>query len=734
MAVQSTPRRLMGMFLALFVLLQVTVAAQHGAHHQHHVQRSPEELSATFHETKALLEKRANNVAIVGAPGQHARLEIRQMSTRSDQWNLFLLAMERFKAKPFDDRLSYYQIAGIHGRPFITWNNMGPLTNAAGWCPHGQSLFGSWHRPYLALFEQAVYQNAEEVIETFPRGQQQRWRQALVGLRVPYFDWAMTPPAGQPNVPSVLRDENVSVTKPNGRVTIPNPLYSFSWGRSLPREMGGGPLNSWPSTLRRPSLTNSPRSNNDQMNVVFGQARVGWRQRVFALFASKQPFGRASSAEFGVRTSRSNRDSFESVHDEIHSTVGGNQGHMSYLDVASFDPLFWIHHVNVDRLLAMHQWVSSSYSVDGTINRPMAQWNTGDNKNINSPLRPFTKDTSGTFYNSLDVRETRRLGYFYPETESRNPRDVITAINRLYRQNEAAITKRHEHSFDAEVEVDLDGFNVEVEVGGVEAEVEAGLDGIEAELEAEVGDLEAEVEAELAEPVYPGRPFVEGDYDTVLTVVGDKYAIAGSYQVRCYLGNKPTANHTSSGNFTSGSGYGKGYVGSHTFLGGSSAGGNVSVLVEGSIPLTAALQEKEANGELKSLHPDEVEAYLEKHLSYVIIGPNGEIAPESLSKFQAKVRSCPVKPAANDDELPVFEDYIDLPQVKLPGSDTVLPIPSTPYVEDPESSPSEAPVSYPTGTMPSPGSLPWEEPGYCITKQTIQYVDPDGNLLYTDSY
>jgi tyrosinase len=38
-----------------------------------------------------------------------------------------------------------------------------------------------------------------------------------------------------------------------------------------------------------------------------------------------------------------NYNNLESIHNTIHGLVG-NGGHMSYLDVAAFDPIFWLHH------------------------------------------------------------------------------------------------------------------------------------------------------------------------------------------------------------------------------------------------------------------------------------------------------------------------------------------------------------------------------------------------------
>ena len=100
-----------------------------------------------------MLVARASQIVTQGAPdGQYPRLEIRDLKKNADQWNLFLLAMERFQNKPKDDPMSYYQIAGVHGRPYVSWNN-GGLKSVAGYCPHGQNTFGSWHRPYLAVYE-----------------------------------------------------------------------------------------------------------------------------------------------------------------------------------------------------------------------------------------------------------------------------------------------------------------------------------------------------------------------------------------------------------------------------------------------------------------------------------------------------------------------------------------------------------------------------------------------------
>jgi len=760
MANFSKPQSMMTMLFGLFALLQISVAAQHGAHH--HVHRHADSvIKAQIDEAAHELSKRDIGpfLAISGVCGSktvwwgdcdnngrqsYPRLEIRQLRNNADQWNLYLLGMERFMSKGQSDKLSYYQIAGVHGRPFTTWNNFPtPLLNQAGFCPHGQTLFGSWHRPYLAIYEQAWYLAVTEVINDFPAGQRQRWRDAAESLRMPYWDWAQEN-GGGPTVPTLMRDQTVTVTKPNGQVTIANPLYSYSFGNSLPNEMGGGPWNNNPFTLRRP-VANPTRSNNNEMNGRFDSMRVSLRDRVFALFSSKQPWGYASTSAIGVRTdlSGSGVDSFESIHDAIHNTAGGESGgHMYYLDVSAFDPLFWLHHTNVDRLLNMYQFiVPDTWVANGNINRGMAQWNQGEAKNGGTPLKPFTKGTYGDYFTSGDVRETRVFGYYYPETSDRSYGQVAQAVTRLYGAGVRQLNKR------------ADAVN------------------------EKTGQ-------------YLGRPMKEGDYHHVLDITADKFAMEGSYTVHCWIDNAggnstsnstaPYGNSTASAYTPVSTGYptkhnGTGseavedydpsqdytqdpnYVGAYGVLGGMKAGGGNAtypIITRGSLPLTTCLQGKEYYGDLESLAPEHVEPYLAKNLRYKVVGINGEIDPSTIPSFHVAVKCTKVKPAANEYELPdLSEPYTVLEKAteKLPAGKPYTYKPSPIDIAMPDADYEEGgsnggntggynggngPLnggkpgqSYPnTGVFPYP-TMPWEEQGYCNVQQEIKYVYPDGKAV-----
>ncbi|KAF3035065.1 hypothetical protein E8E11_001062 [Didymella keratinophila] len=733
MANFSKPQNMTTMLFAFFAFLQFTAALGHGAHHQHHARHSDSSNDAIL---KRQIDEIADSLVARQSSGYTAitgvcststgsdgtcnsngrvsapRLEIRQLAQNADQWNLYLLGMERFQAKDKNDRLSYYQVVGVHGRPFVTWNNFPtPLVNQAGFCPHAMTLFGSWHRPYLAIFEQALYQSIQEVIDTFPQSQRSRWQQAASTLRMPYWDWAQD--GGSATVPTQIRDQTVTVTKPSGRTTIPNPLYSYSWGSSLPSEMGGGPWNNWPNTLRRP-VANPTRSNNNEMNARFNAMRTSLRDRVFALFSSKQAWGAASTSQIGVRTelSGSGVDSFESVHDAVHNTAGGETGgHMYYLDISSFDPIFWLHHTNIDRLLAMYQLiVPDTYVANGNINHGMAQWSQGEPKNSYTPLKPFTKNNRGDYFTSQDVRETRVLGYHYPETSERTYSQVARAVSQIYGAGQRTLSRRADN-----------------------------------ETSSETGQ-------------YQGRPLKEGDYHHVLNIVADKYAMEGSYTVHCFIG-KPSSNSTSSSNSTapfpisnSTAPYTNGtsgeadydpstdytqdpnYVGAYGVLGGQMVmNSTYPVMTSGSLPLTTCLQGKEAAGEIKSLHPDDVEPYLAENLYYKVVGVKGELNPDDIPNFHVSAKCTKVTPAASEDELPdLSAPYQELPKATegKPAGKPFVYKPTPVDIALPEGDDYSEPSSSAPGT--SYPSMPWDEQGYCATKQTIEYVDQDGNFLYAE--
>ncbi|CAG8808772.1 11890_t:CDS:2, partial [Dentiscutata erythropus] len=110
--------------------------------------------------------------------------------------------------------------------------------------------------------------------------------------------------------------------------------------------------------------------------------------------------------------------SLETTHDGFHVIFGGVGGHMNYLDIAGFDPIF------------PDSWIPDSIDVNGTYTEEL---NTPSNEK--SDLTPFRK-SSTEFWNPSDVRDIEKLGYTYPELEKfkgQDPKKLQAYLLELYK-------------------------------------------------------------------------------------------------------------------------------------------------------------------------------------------------------------------------------------------------------------------------------------------------------------
>jgi len=310
------------------------------------------------------LEERASTIAVTGiqGQGQQVRMELRTMQQQHpDMFNIYLLGLQHMKQVAQTNPLSYYAIAGIHGRPYVPYDGVtspgGASGYGGGYCTHVSNLFLPWHRPYLLLIEQELYNNVQAAVNTFPAGSAARakYQAAATNFRMPYWDWAAVPPAGAIPYPTLVSAGYVTVTTPSGQQSILNPLYRYDFNPLVASDFVYNPFASWHVTLRDPTNFNDPgaASQNNLIAPMIANNAASLRDRLFNLFTNYDNF-----TEFGneawINANTVNADSLESVHDLIHSLTGSN-GHMTYLDYAAFDPIFWLHHTMVDRIFSMWQ-------------------------------------------------------------------------------------------------------------------------------------------------------------------------------------------------------------------------------------------------------------------------------------------------------------------------------------------------------------------------------------------
>ncbi|KAL8842549.1 MAG: hypothetical protein Q9170_000503 [Blastenia crenularia] len=146
------------------------------------------------------------------------RQEFSTFKNSGPAFDLYIQALQRFQQHDQTTLLSYFQVAGIHGVPFRSWDGV-EGNNYAGYCPHASTLFPTWHRPYMALYEQVIWYHAQQIVASYPVSKRARYRNAARTLRIPYWDWSITP-----TMPPEVNQPTIFINAPNGTSSVINPL------------------------------------------------------------------------------------------------------------------------------------------------------------------------------------------------------------------------------------------------------------------------------------------------------------------------------------------------------------------------------------------------------------------------------------------------------------------------------------------------------------------------------
>jgi tyrosinase len=319
-------------------------------------------------------------------------------------------AVKKMRGLPSTDPRSWIFQANIHWRPLFpvyVYQQAGRSSDPAqqlfrdapgatatpdvfNQCPHGNWWFLPWHRAYLHHFERIL-----------------RWAAEDPTLTLPYWDYTDPDQRGLP--------EAFRVAKVNGE---DNPLY-------LPAQAtftnDRGELEVFP--MRDAPLL---RGQNDLSKATTGLQALNIRT-----FTNPPALGASSgfgSPQACDPTCSCGSGALEATpHNQVHLGVGGSQataggsvrlGFMGDVSTAARDPVFWVHHANIDRLWA--SWINLK----------------GGRRNPEDPVwlkQSFTfvdlaADGKPTFVEVTveDVLTTEQLGYVY-DTLAQAPVDVVKA-------------------------------------------------------------------------------------------------------------------------------------------------------------------------------------------------------------------------------------------------------------------------------------------------------------------
>jgi tyrosinase len=282
---------------------------------------------------------------------------------RRDAWSLqreagtwhpimraYALAVGRMQQRPPNDETSWTFQAEIHATD----------------CQHNTWYFLPWHRMYIYWFERVVRAAALEHPDV-PDDVAEQWA-------LPY--WNYDGGGDTARLPDAFREPQLE----NGD---DNPLFTE---RRSPRVLRGEPLDA-----RVISARDAMREGFFALDPDPGET-VGFGGPV----TGKNHFDEdANAAPGGLEMT---------PHNDVHVAVGGSRGLMVNPLTAAYDPIFWLHHANVDRLWV--EWLG----LPGRENPTESAWS--------DETFPFHDEEKNEVSSSAaTVVDLGELGYEYEEVE-----------------------------------------------------------------------------------------------------------------------------------------------------------------------------------------------------------------------------------------------------------------------------------------------------------------------------
>ncbi|WP_051799763.1 tyrosinase family protein [Catenuloplanes japonicus] len=199
-------------------------------------------------------------------------------------------AVRALRARALTDPRGWEYQAAVHGRA-----GTAPAGTVWNECQHGSWHFLPWHRAYLYYFEEIV--RAEVIAQGGPAD----WA-------LPYWNYAVP---GRNSLPPAFRQR----TMPDG---TPNPLFVAE---------------------RNPAINNGATLPSSITNATQAMSRTTFAPPPEPSFGG----GRTTPQHFWFLSG----DLELTPHNDVHVLIGGWMGDP---DLAALDPIFWLHHANIDRL------------------------------------------------------------------------------------------------------------------------------------------------------------------------------------------------------------------------------------------------------------------------------------------------------------------------------------------------------------------------------------------------
>jgi tyrosinase len=380
---------------------------------------------------------------------------------------------------PPGDVNSFFVLGGYHGEPFTSRPAVDALSPVdtydywGGFCNHGNVLFPSWHRLYLWRLEQALQSVVPGVMmpfwdetadESLKNGipsilTQETFELDGQTIRNPLRSYVLPERVEDDFWQDNIHGERNPYFKPPGYETVRYPLSGLV-GNTVDREATRAHNDHYPDPAQNTAKLNrnigawlnggdpTPKDPNPKGGSVFDKFRKCLSAPNYTVFSN------TTSATAWTNQTGSKVEPLEDPHNDIHLSVGGfdapalggpksttgrvagANGDMGENNTAGFDPIFFFHHCNIDRMFWLWQKLHGCTTAFDVI-EGYAGTNSSDSQgptpgiapgtplSLKTPLNPFFNVAENRAFTTKDCIDIKKLGYTYGPGSFETPPPVV---------------------------------------------------------------------------------------------------------------------------------------------------------------------------------------------------------------------------------------------------------------------------------------------------------------------
>jgi predicted Zn-dependent protease len=241
-----------------------------------------------------------------------------------EEFGCFIMALDSLIKS--DD---WERICGIHGLSFNPFDkkilcptNPYTVSQITGigepqYCPHGVKHFLIWHTIFLIEFEFLL----------------NKYNQSIKSNNFISLPWLNVAMIGDDINGSYdfLSSTNITILFDSNTITIPNPLVAGKIHKNYNEQ----------KTKRNGYLKTKTTTQRNKMKEIQVQLNNS------LLITNYESLSSTDIPK--KRTTITNTTPLEIPHNSCHTAIGGSGGSMSSISTAAHDPIFWLHHCNIDR-------------------------------------------------------------------------------------------------------------------------------------------------------------------------------------------------------------------------------------------------------------------------------------------------------------------------------------------------------------------------------------------------